>query len=290
MLSLVKIGTKISVGRKPASEHVLYFLREKLRHTKQFIQRNNIPRLSPNGRSSRIPSPITTPTPLTNIVDTLHLHPLQISLSNPLTIPVSFRVETRGTFAINPSPSRNRLSRVQPSSSTKVNHGNATNYSSDTVDGGKTDGEQTLPPQNTAVPDKGEKNTATGTSGGNARRPSCRETKKLQQRTNPEDKQTAPTIECGEIRIADRSGEGTRKKLENSRTRMTSTGLVKLLPGQNFQLEVVFLPAMAPTHGTAGIFQSSFAPGSEVTWWYHPCVVGRNFVVSEGFTECSLRH
>lgn len=167
-------------------------------------------------------------------------------------------METRGTFAINPSPSKNRLSRVRPSSAAKFDSNN--NVARDTTDSG-----QNLPSQNAAVANPGVTNTATSPPVGNARRPSCRGNKKLQQRTNSAEKQSDPVVECGEVRVADRSGEGTRKKLENSRTRMTSTRLAKLLPGQNLQLEVVFLPAMASTEGTAGMFQSSFAPGSEVT-------------------------
>lgn len=203
---------------------------------------------------------------MVNTVDRLHLDPLQISLSNPLTIPVSFHVETEGPFAINPSPSKKRLSRVSPSAAKYGVNSPGYNNNNNNVVKTATGGGATNPaPHNAATNDNNNDITTNTTTLGNARRPSCRENKNRRGTASVETG-TAPVVECGELRVNNQPGEGTRQRRGNNRTRNTSTRLVKLLPGQNLQLEVVFLPATASAaHGTAGILQSSFAPGSEVT-------------------------
>ncbi|CAM9765369.1 unnamed protein product, partial [Ectocarpus sp. 13 AM-2016] len=153
-----------------------------------------------------------------------------ISLSNPLTIPVSFRVETSGPFVINPSPPKKRLNSGKTYFETQVRGGRG---------GGDAARCQGRRRQQSQLADNNSQATRSGDGASCAyigqRTASMMDT----QDHNQHQKQHHP--ECQHRRTKD---------------------LISLLPGQNLQLEVVFLPSRASAE-MSECLKSSFSPGTE---------------------------
>lgn len=170
------------------------------------------------------------------------LSPSQVNLSNPLTIPVTFRTETRGAFVIKttgpqPRPQRERTQE-------KGTLGPAV-FDEHVAVGAQSRSKQAWGAE-TATPERVASAAA----------------------AVPSPRQDAPRVqgkglhstrqheECGEcIRGGEEQGTG------KGTTSPSQT--VKLLPGQNLQLEIVFLPSKEGPHAAAAL-RSSFTPGSEV--------------------------
>lgn len=175
----------------------------------------------------------------------------QISLSNPLTIPVSFRVETHGPFAINPAPSKNRLQNGRNSSQERRSGGRSSSSGGCGDDGG--DDEEPKDGHGQPQPlgflgqegySQKRRQTAAGVGGGGIA---------------PETAATAGTVR-GEEDPKSVAVEAAKQRHHHQQKREQ---VVVLLPGQNLQLELVFLPSRG-TPEMSQALQSSFSPGTEV--------------------------
>lgn len=160
---------------------------------------------------------------------------VQISLSNPLTIPVSFRVETHGPFAINPTPSKKRLH-------------NGKNAAQRCFGGGSGDG-------GAERREGDEQNHHQGALGGGGRSPKRR-------RAAAGGRTADNSGAAGAAAAAPVSTPASRRSTKRHHHHRQQDQAVLLLPGQNLQLELVFMPSRSPEMSES--LASSFSPGTEV--------------------------
>lgn len=153
----------------------------------------------------------------------------QISLSNPLTIPVSFRLETCGPFAINPTPSKKRLHNGKKTAQRCFSG----------ADGGA------------KCPDGNQHSHHRGAPEGGGSSPKCRRAAATRDRA-VEDSGAADAVAAGVPKPA------TRRPAKHQQQGQE----VVLLPGRNLQLELVFMPSRSPEMSESLV--SSFSPGREV--------------------------
>lgn len=174
---------------------------------------------------------------------------LQISLSNPLTIPVTFRLETRGPFAINSTPSKKRLPVRKKGLGLGYQTGTATGALAAT---GNTEDSML---DYSRISDVATKHAAFDDDNGNP------------HAFDPSEstlKNSSKKAADGGGRMPGSGGSGNSAKRRGDGGASTSLSKsVKLLPGRNLQLELVFLPSKASGDVSAAL-QSSFTPGSEV--------------------------
>ena len=160
----------------------------------------------------------------------------QISLSNPLTIPVSFRVGTNGPFAINPTPSKKRLHNGKRAAQKCFGGGGG---------GVGTDSGTEIPGGNPVNHHRGGGVVGAGRS--------------------PKRRRAAGGHTTG---VSDAMGTAAAAAPTPVSPRPTKTQrhegreVVLLLPGQNLQLELVFMPSRSPEMSES--LASSFSPGTEV--------------------------
>eukprot|EP00752_Nemacystus_decipiens_P011479 g10191.t1 len=147
----------------------------------------------------------------------------QISLSNPLTIPVSFRVDTHGPFAINPAPSRKRLHNGKSATHKYCGGGSSTDSGTESRYRGGLVGVGRSPKRRRAA-------------GGHA----------------------ADVSDATGTTVAAAPAPVSRKPAKNHRREGREE---VLLPGQNLQLELVFMPSRSPEMSESLV--SSFSPGTE---------------------------
>lgn len=173
---------------------------------------------------------------------------LQISLSNPLTIPVSFRVETSGPFVINPFPPKKRLNSGKTSFETQLSSG-----------GGGGDDARCQ---------------------GRRRQQSQLADNNIQATRSPKRRRAGDGASCANrdqrtASVMDTQDHNQHQKQHHpERQHRRTKDLISLLPGQNRQLEVVFLPSRASAE-MSECLKSSFSPGTEVilrhlTHWSGP--------------------
>lgn len=216
---------------------------------------------------------------------------LQISLSNPLTVAVSFVVQTRGPFAINPSPTKKRLRAGAADNSRGDNSaGGMSTVLCQGVSpapggsGGNLANHQwTSAAATTGAAAEAGRTAAETTAAGTAPAYTTPQSSRHQQQHSPTEKiknenATADTSTVSRRRgvaLGHKGGQSQHGRCSGSggttgRNRggrgaaLASQRTVKLLPGQNYQMELVFLPARASAE-MAQALQSSFCPGSEVS-------------------------
>lgn len=240
--------------------------------------------------------------------------PFQISLSNPLTVAVSFVVQTRGPFAINPSPTKKRLrsgvgdgsggggsknstggkstmvvaqsasSPCRDSDATLAAHKRTATATAAAVTSGASGagaragaragagrgpgegpGVATAPVYTTPQPSRGHKTASTETKT-NATEVGAvgaqRQTGALVGGRGAETSQP-DQARGGGTEGGRGGGTGRRRGGGRGVASASQQQAVKLLPGQNYQMELVFLPATA-SEDIEEALQSSFCPGSEV--------------------------
>ncbi|CAM9318807.1 unnamed protein product [Ectocarpus sp. 12 AP-2014] len=153
----------------------------------------------------------------------------QISLSNPLTVPVSFRVETSGPFVINPYPPKKRLNSGKTSFETQVTGG-----------GGGGDDARC----------RGRRRQQSQLAGNNS------------QATRSGDGASCANRGQRSASVMDTQDHNQHQQHHPQRQHRRSKDLISLLPGQNRQLEVVFLPSRASAE-MSECLKSSFSPGTE---------------------------
>eukprot|EP00903_Cladosiphon_okamuranus_P011029 g10416.t1 len=148
----------------------------------------------------------------------------QISLSNPLTIPVSFRVDTHGPFAINPTPSKKRLHKGRGNDQRCFD-------TSGGIDSQRREGSNRGPPG-----DGGRSPKRRRAGGGDT------------------------TVSSGVTGTPAAATALPTRRSANKHQRQEGQEVV-LLPEQNLQLELVFMPSRSPEMTESLV--SSFSPGTE---------------------------
>lgn len=158
---------------------------------------------------------------------------VQISLSNPLTIPVTFRVDTNGPFAINPAPSKKRLHSGKSAAQACPGGG-----------GGPDSGTE-----------RRERSQSSHHGGGDLAGAGRSPKRRRAAGGHAADVSGATGTAAAAAAPTPVSRRPTKNRRQEGRE-------VVLLPGQNLQLELVFMPSRSPEMSESLV--SSFSPGTEV--------------------------